>query len=81
MKIDFKLTLEAARKNAGYTQEEAAKAIGVHYQTIAAWEKDGSALSVRESNELAKLYHVPADILFFGNKNEFIRNLRNKEFV
>lgn len=35
----IQITLEAARRNIGYTQQEAAKLFGVHYQTLAGWEK------------------------------------------
>lgn len=78
MNINYRLTLEAARKNVGYSQEEVAKIIGVHPQTYSAWERDSSKLSVKESNELARIYKVPANLLFFGNKNEFIRQMRKQ---
>ncbi|WP_251547914.1 helix-turn-helix transcriptional regulator [Limosilactobacillus caecicola] len=75
---NLKLTLEAARKNAGYSQAEAAAKLGVHPQTLAAWERDSSKLSYIEANKLSKLYNISTDILFFGLKNEFIRSLRKR---
>ena len=36
------ITLEAARKNIGYSQKEAAALFGVHYQTLAKLEEDSS---------------------------------------
>ena len=33
-----KITIEAARKNAGFTQREFAKEVGVHSSTLANWE-------------------------------------------
>lgn len=81
MNIQYKLTLEAARKNLGYSQEDVAKLVGVHPQTISAWEKDSSKLSVVESNKLAEIYRIPANLLFLGKKNEFIRRMREKETV
>ena len=35
-----KITLKAARVNAGLTQKEAAKKIGISYQTLSDYEKD-----------------------------------------
>ena len=79
--MNIKITLEAARKNAGYSQSDAAKLMGVHPQTISAWEKDSTNLSIPEVNKLASIYKLPTDMIFFGNKNEFIRNLRMKCLV
>ncbi|HLR59956.1 MAG TPA: helix-turn-helix transcriptional regulator, partial [Pseudogracilibacillus sp.] len=41
-----KITLEAARTNAGYTLREAAKLIGVSVATLHKWEKDSSSVKV-----------------------------------
>lgn len=77
-KENIKLTLEAARRNAGYSQNEAASLLGIHPQTLAAWERDSSKLSFVEANKLASLYGVSTNVLFFGPKNEFIRSLRKQ---
>ncbi|KRL02495.1 helix-turn-helix transcriptional regulator [Liquorilactobacillus capillatus] len=81
MNIKNKITLEAARRNAGYSQIDAAKLMGVHPQTISAWEKDSTNLSIPEANKIASIYKIPADMIFFGNRNEFIRNLRKRQLV
>lgn len=39
----MKLTLRAARVNAGLTQTEAASALGVARETVSRWEKSGKA--------------------------------------
>jgi transcriptional regulator with XRE-family HTH domain len=72
----MKLTLSAARVNNGYTMKEASALIGVHWQTLSAWERDSSRLTISEVEKLSKLYHVDKDELFFGPKNEFIRKIR-----
>ena len=38
------MSMEAARVNAGYTQEQAGKLFGVHPQTLAKWEIDNSKM-------------------------------------
>lgn len=76
--MKFQLQLAAARTNAGYSQEEAAKLLGLKTTTLATWEKDSTKLSYIEANKLADLYGIEPNLLFFGNKNEFIRSLRKK---
>nr|DAT97885.1 MAG TPA: Helix-turn-helix XRE-family like protein [Caudoviricetes sp.] len=41
-----KITLKAARVNAGLTQKEAAKKIGISYQTLSEYEKDESKVKL-----------------------------------
>lgn len=81
MNLKIKITMEAARRNVGYSQNDAAKLMGVHPQTISAWEKDSTNLSITEVNKIASIYKLPIDMIFFGNKNEFIRKLREKHLV
>lgn len=76
---DLKMTLEAARVNAGYTQVQAAKVLGLKPTTLASWEKDSTKLSYVEAHRLAKLYGITPDLLFFGNKYEFIRKMKGEE--
>lgn len=75
---DLKMTLEAARINAGYTQVEAAERLGLKPTTLAGWEKDSTKLSYVEAHRLAKLYGITPDLLFFGNKYDFIRKIKNQ---
>lgn len=81
MNLKIKITMEAARRNVGYSQNDAAKLMGVHPQTISAWEKDSTNLSITEVNKIASIYKLPIDMIFFGNRNEFIRKLREKQLV
>lgn len=60
------ITLEAARHNAGYSQKQAAAHLGIHYQTLAAWERDSSNVGIKTIERLSQLYHIPKDYLFFG---------------
>lgn len=72
------ITLEAARVNAGYSQQEAGKLFGVHYQTVAKWEQDNSKMPYNMIEKIPLIYHISKDNIFFGSKNEFIRLLRGK---
>jgi len=72
------ITLDAARHNAGYSQKEAAARLGIHYQTLASWERDSSNLGLATIERLSQLYQIPKDVLFFGKKNDFIRSLRER---
>lgn len=75
---DLKMTLEAARVNAGFTQAQAAERLGLKPSTLAGWEKDSTKLSYIEAHRLAKLYGITPDLLFFGNKYEFIRRIKQQ---
>lgn len=77
----MQITMEAARINAGYSQEEAGKYFGVHYQTLAKWENDSSRMPYDMIQKIPEVYHVPQRYIFFGNKNEFIRFLKEGKFL
>ena len=74
------LTMEAARINVGYTQEEASKLFGVHVQTLSKFENDNSKMPYALIKKIPEVYKVPAKVIFFGLKNEFIRLLREGKF-
>lgn len=76
---DLKITLSAARVNAGYTQAQAAEKLGLKQTTLAGWEADSTKLSYIEAHKLAKLYGIKPDLLFFGKRNEFTRYLQGKD--
>lgn len=72
------ITLEAARVNIGYTQIEAAKKFGVHYQTLAQLERDSSNAPYSFIKKIPKIYGISDDHIFLGIKKEFIRLQREK---
>ena len=74
----MKITLSAARVNSGYTLKEASSLIGVHWQTLSVWERDSSRLTMKEANALSSLYHINMDNLFFGPREEYIRQIREQ---
>lgn len=59
------VTLEAARVNAGYKQNEAAEKLGITPETLCRWEKGKSFPNVKQITEIEKLYGLTyADIKF-----------------
>lgn len=65
MNETVKLTLKAARVNAGYTQEEAGKLIGVSKDVISNWERGISYPDVIELRRIEDVYHVTYNNLIF----------------
>ena len=61
----MKIKLNAARVNAGFTQEEVAKRLGKSKNTIVNWEKGNSAPDINAGKALANLYGVSVDDLIF----------------
>ena len=72
-----KITLEAARVNAGLTLKEAAKLIGVSVATLHKWAQDSSDIKISQSKKIEEVYGYPREYIFFGNKIEF--NSKRKE--
>lgn len=59
-----KLSLKAARVNAGLTQEEAAQAINVTGKTLISWEKGVTHPTVDKLLHLCSLYDVQISDIF-----------------
>ncbi|MDD3746977.1 MAG: helix-turn-helix transcriptional regulator [Anaerostipes sp.] len=60
----LQITLEAARVNAGLTQEEVAKKLEVSRATIISWEKGNKVLKVWELDALCNTYGISRDYIF-----------------
>lgn len=60
----LKISLRAARVNAGMTQECVARKLGKAKQTVVNWENGKSALSAEDLFKLSELYRVPLDNIF-----------------
>lgn len=65
----LKISLAAARVNAGLTQEDSAKALSVSKNTIVSWEKGDSEPKKSQADTLSQLYGIPLDYIFFGKKS------------
>lgn len=61
----LKITLEAARVNAGLTQDAVASALNVSNKTISSWENGKTFPSADKIQRLCELYGVTYDHLNF----------------
>ena len=71
-----KITLAAARVNAGLTQKEAAKQLEISSKTLLNYENGISVPDWDMVNKISELYEFPSDYIFFGSQ---LRLKRNKE--
>ena len=60
-----RLTLKAARVNAGYSQKYAANLLGVSNKTLGRWENGGSYPDAVMIEKICALYKVSYDNLIF----------------
>ena len=60
----FQITIAAARVNAGMTQEEAAKALGINRTTLIKWENGQVIPGTIQLIALANIYKIPIDYIF-----------------
>lgn len=66
--LDGKITLKAARVNAGLTQKEVAKMMKKNESTIVNWENgNGKNIKYFDFKKLCKLYKKNIDEIFFEN--------------
>lgn len=63
-----KITLEAARVNAGLSQKAAARALGIDAATLRNYEHGKSAPNYPLAKKMEELYQFPFNFIFFGNK-------------
>ena len=59
-----KISLEAVRVNAGKTQKEWAKLLGVSNATIVNLEKGNTDPSLSALRKMSELSHIPMDFIF-----------------
>lgn len=64
-----RITLRAARVNAGLKQKEAAKALGVSNKTLSNWENGLSIPKADKIDAICVLYGATYDGIIFFNKD------------
>lgn len=70
-------SLEACRKNAGFSLKTAAKKLDINYQTLSKYERDSSNIPLNLLQKMVQLYQVPLDYIFLGKKYELIRKIKD----
>lgn len=55
----MQISLKAARVNAGLTQKEASKAIGINVSTMIKWESGQTCPKFSQLTDLCSLYNIP----------------------
>lgn len=65
----FKITLKAARINAGYTLKTASECLGIALSTLHSYEKGETFPNAGMVNAICALYKIPYDYIFFGDKS------------
>lgn len=69
MQTVVKMTLEAARRNAGLLQKEAAEKLGISNKTLSSWENYLSFPGADMIPKICDLYGVPYDHINFLPKD------------
>lgn len=71
----IRITLKAARINAGLSQKEVAMILRVSNKTISSWEKGYTFPPADKICTLCKLYGVSYDDIIFLSNNSLIANV------
>ena len=74
----IKISLAAARENAGLSQKEAAKALGVSNVTLWKWENYKSFPDAQQIDRICDLYGMPYDHINFLPNNSLKANRKEK---
>ena len=69
LKLPPRISLAAARVNAGYLQDVAAAKLHVDTATLRSWEKGRTVPGYDKFMEICKLYKYPADFIFCGKNS------------
>lgn len=69
MTDNFKISLKAARVNAGFTLEEVAKSLHRGKQTIHNWESGRTPIPGYELQRVCDLYGAPIDRIFLPEES------------
>lgn len=59
----MKITLKAARVNAGLTLQEAAEKLGIAYQTLSRYEANSGSVRQDMLKKMCELYNMPAEFI------------------
>lgn len=68
-RFDFKISLAAARKNAGLTQDEVSKQLKISNKTLSNWENGNTDIPFSTLYRLCDMYAVPLDAISLRTKS------------
>jgi len=74
MEYPPKISLAAARVNAGFEQKEAASKLGVTAPTLRSWERGDTLPDYGKVSEIESLYRYPKDYIFFGKRSLLVNS-------
>ncbi|WP_207634806.1 helix-turn-helix domain-containing protein [Cytobacillus praedii] len=72
----MKITLRAARVNAGLNLVDASELFGINKDTLAKYEKDSSNVPRSFFSRIEEVYGFPVEYIFFGPQSDFFRKLK-----
>lgn len=67
--MDYKITLAAARVNAGLTIRDAATRLQISDKTLSNWESGKTAPNTDKLAQLLELYGTPLEVLILPKKS------------
>jgi DNA-binding XRE family transcriptional regulator len=70
MFADFRITLAAARVNAGLTQQQLADTLGVDKSTVYSWENGKGVPNANHLRKISELSQIPMDYIFVPSKTD-----------
>lgn len=73
----FKISLRAARVNAGLSQKEVAEACEVSNKTVCSWENGDSSPNAEKTALLCELYNMPYEYIDFLRKDSLKANKKS----
>ncbi|WP_336746621.1 helix-turn-helix domain-containing protein [Paenibacillus sp. y28] len=73
----YKITIRAARINAGLTGTQAADLLGISARTLSKYERNSGKMTLGVIVKMLAVYAVPYDLLYFGPESECVK--RNNE--
>ena len=67
--MEFKISLKAARVNAGLTILEACEILGISKDTMIRWEREPWLISAINMDKISKVYNISIDNINFLPEN------------
>lgn len=64
-----RISLKAARVNAGLSQQKASELLGISRATLQNYETGDTVPDILLSRKIEEVYHYPTDYIFFGSNH------------